>query len=314
MISKTRRGFTVVELLVVIAIMSILMAITFPIVASVQRKNKETLCMTNLSQIYTAMKAFQQDQHCYPDFIAGPVQWVSKKDNNGNDVLDSNNNPIVATSGGNPVVVPMEKSTGTLKYAATVDGSGHPSFFAAASNPDQIVALYPEYIKSVSSLNCPNLNFRRWDTSSYQKDPMFTVLSDLNVAADSDTSLTSLSVLRVGQPLPSPADQAELLPFYLYTYSTYDIQTLTQAEDDSKAGEVHFSNAWGNDPSDSNYTRQLHWRNPTDDCIITWCGSHRDSKSHGDDLVLFLDGRTQRVHSDLTSDWQNTWKKVTPRS
>lgn len=54
-------GFTLIELLVVIAIIAILAAILFPVFAQARMKARQTVAMSNLKQIGTAMLLYAQD-------------------------------------------------------------------------------------------------------------------------------------------------------------------------------------------------------------------------------------------------------------
>ncbi|MBL1149786.1 MAG: prepilin-type N-terminal cleavage/methylation domain-containing protein [Armatimonadetes bacterium] len=58
---QRRPGFTMMELLVAMAIIAILAAVLFPILARARRKAHETVCVTNLRQIGTAMQIYRQD-------------------------------------------------------------------------------------------------------------------------------------------------------------------------------------------------------------------------------------------------------------
>lgn len=70
---RRQNGFTVIELLTVIAIIGILAAFLFPVIASSKENAKKTQCISNMHQIWTGLKAFQQNEGRYPDFIAGPA-------------------------------------------------------------------------------------------------------------------------------------------------------------------------------------------------------------------------------------------------
>lgn len=63
MISKlnSKRGFTLIELLVVIAIIAILAAILFPVFAQAREKARAISCISNLRQLGTAAKMYEQD-------------------------------------------------------------------------------------------------------------------------------------------------------------------------------------------------------------------------------------------------------------
>jgi prepilin-type N-terminal cleavage/methylation domain-containing protein/prepilin-type processing-associated H-X9-DG protein len=63
-----KRAFTLIELLVVIAIIAILAAILFPVFAKAREKARQSLCVSNLKQLGTAMLMYLQD---YDDAMPG---------------------------------------------------------------------------------------------------------------------------------------------------------------------------------------------------------------------------------------------------
>lgn len=258
-IHRTQRGFTVIELLTVIAIIGVLAALIFPVVQSSRKRAKETQCIHNMMQIWTALKLFQQDEHRYPDFIAGPVDPQ------------------------NPV--PLEQSSGMINGRA--------------------MSLYPEYIKDVIALRCP-LSILNGDRREYGTDP-----------TQQNTLEDPLAGLR-----PSAGGAA----YVLYKYSSYDFQKPRFQEDggdDSKA-EIHYSTIWSDDMSDPDVAaRQLRWRSPPSDTVVTWCSFHRDTDGEGTpsesshELVLFLDGHvkprsTEAIYAPTIGDWRNVWNNAHP--
>lgn len=56
-----RTAFTILELLVVIAIILLLVALLFPVLSSARKRARETTCMNNLRQIYTAWSIYTSD-------------------------------------------------------------------------------------------------------------------------------------------------------------------------------------------------------------------------------------------------------------
>jgi prepilin-type N-terminal cleavage/methylation domain-containing protein/prepilin-type processing-associated H-X9-DG protein len=56
-----RKGFTLIELLVVIAIISILAGIMFPVFAKSRDTARETVCLSNIRQIGTALRLYADD-------------------------------------------------------------------------------------------------------------------------------------------------------------------------------------------------------------------------------------------------------------
>lgn len=64
---RSGRGFTLIELLVVIAIIATLAAILFPVFAQAHTKARQTVAISNLKQIATAMLLYAQDyDDCLP--------------------------------------------------------------------------------------------------------------------------------------------------------------------------------------------------------------------------------------------------------
>lgn len=61
-----QRGFTLIELMVVIAIIVLLMAILFPVFSTVRRKARETQCISQLSQLASALKSYRRDHGRFP--------------------------------------------------------------------------------------------------------------------------------------------------------------------------------------------------------------------------------------------------------
>ncbi len=59
--SNIGRGFTLIELLVVIAVIALLAAVLFPVFARARENGRRTSCLSNLRQIGTAMKMYEQD-------------------------------------------------------------------------------------------------------------------------------------------------------------------------------------------------------------------------------------------------------------
>lgn len=276
--TRQQNGFTIIEMLTVIAIIGVLAALIFPVVASAKRKAKEAQCISNMHGIFLAVKQFQLDEHRYPDFIAGPVQW---RDSQGN-----------LNCVGSGEIVPLKDTNGVFN--------------------GQIVSLYPEYIDEPRGLTCPvsgvNAESAEYTATGNSPqdivaDPMFSILG---------SGSKPINGLRA----VGPASNGNM-PFYLYKYSSYDVQL--PKDNTPNTFEAHYAptrvDMDGVDPSsDPKYAKQLRWKMPPADTVVTWCSYHRDAQPGGaidegsKDIVLFLDGSTKKVPSRVMDDWVNAWQ------
>ena len=63
---STKMGVTMAEILTVLVIIAILSGLLMSIISSAKSKAKETVCISNLRQIYTAVSLYQSDLGEYP--------------------------------------------------------------------------------------------------------------------------------------------------------------------------------------------------------------------------------------------------------
>ena len=300
------------ELLVVIGIIGVLAGLIFPVAASAKKRAKQAQCMNNMYQIFTALKQFQLDEHRYPEFLAGPVQW-----------RESDGKYKYASTG---TIVPLTENTGMV--AGTNGGNG------------RAVSLYPEYIEALSTLKCPftslNGDYARmkdpqtggdrprdysvgvlggWpddmtEGSSVVADPMYDILN-----ARCPTERMPFR----GRGLKALGSTYGDGAFLLYKYSSYDYQKPYSTTID----EVHYSPAWmdydsGTNPMPLNADRQLRWRTPPSTTVITWCSHHRNVDGAGNpafgskDVVLFLDGHVKTISSRDMEPWLDVGWCVAP--
>ncbi len=142
------------------------------------------------------------------------------------------------------------------------------------SNDATLTGLYPEYVKSCKLYHCPMSN--KTDTAQIAHDPIL----------DRD----------------------------IYTYNSYDYYTPPGNADP----ELHYvRNGWATSPDSlglpgpglpaHDYERQLKFRNPPDDTVITWCSWHAVASGgsvSGRTPVLFLDGHADALPANLVAAQQ----------
>ena len=292
--SFTRRdGYTLMEMLVVIAIIGVLAGLIFPVAATAKARARQAQCMNNMYQIFTALKQFQLDEKRYPEFIAGPVQW---KDSQGKYSYQYNSAPGV----------PLNENTGMV--GGTNGGNG------------RAVALYPEYISGIGPLKCPDTSING-ETNQAERQYRLVTTAEVDgvtvVYIVQDPMYPRLSAFPAGR-VPWRGKGLEAIgpnfgkgAFWLYKYSSYDYQKPPGPGVD----EVHYSPAWADfDPNvplrdQADVQRQLRWRTPPEDTVVTWCSHHRRVDGAGNpvsgskDIVLFLDGHTKVMASQDLEPW-----------
>lgn len=302
------------ELLVVIAIIGVLAGLIFPVAVSAKKRAKQAKCMNNMYQIFTAMKQFQLDEHRYPEFIAGPVQY---KDSNGKFLYSKT-----------PTIVPLTENTGMV--GGTNGGNG------------RAVSLYPEYIEVLSTLKCPftslNGDYAKMksprtggdDPRDYSVGVKDGYPDDMSVGSSvvADPMYDMLNARCPADRMPFRGRGLEALgqgqgsgPFLLHKYSSYDYQKPYNTDVD----EVHYSPAWRDYdstqpllPNQPNADRQLRWRTPPSTTVITWCSHHRNVDAAGNpafgskDVVLFLDGHVKTISSRDMEPWHTVGWCVLP--
>src|SRR5437762_3536431 len=143
------------------------------------------------------------------------------------------------------------------------------------ASPVTPLGLYPQYLKSTAVFHCP--------LSPYQ--------------------LSSTQTVQGFSPNPNgfrPPYQQRYYP----VWDSYDGQF-----EPPKVGigkyQVKYTRHWSNlNPGYGDIPKQLLYKNPPDDTVVTWCTYHRDYVGGTDqpqtgslDIVLFLDGHVKTIPS-----------------
>jgi prepilin-type N-terminal cleavage/methylation domain-containing protein len=141
--------------------------------------------------------------------------------------------------------------------------------------------LFPQYIKDRAGFRCP-LNSER--TDSTRLVPGFNGVT--------------------GQAMTLPGTQTQLSYF---AWDSYDGTLIPHTSPNSRY-VVHYLRKWTPGPiSAADTPRQLIYRTPADNTVVTWCTYHRSYQGNNPeqgslDLVLFLDGRVKNVPATQTAD------------
>lgn len=286
-----KRGFTLVELLTVIAIIAILTAIILPVFSAVKENARRTACISNMQQMYQAIRQYELDNRKYPDFLLGPALQA-----NGNQCATN-------TYGGTITGIPMTSGTACTMQQAAGQGLLGGQYLDPADNSKLWMyagGLYPEYIKSLETFHCPN-NTEDLGGMDIQNNP------------------ATASAIRpiVGTTATDPSsDNTSPSAFQTVSYYKYDSY---DANPDISGGtlnrnkwQTRYSRLWtrvrsgiGTDKLPQNppvspdtvdtynsYRNQLNWRAPSGDTYVTMCTYHAPK---GKVTVLWLSGSAKVV-------------------
>lgn len=252
------KGFSLIELLTVIAIIAILAAVIFPVMGAVKERARRNQCMTNLHQIAVGVQMFKTDNRRYPLVLGSEVYGPAGSD-----------------------------GTRTRYTQQQVS----PDMFENVKD----AYLFAEYVPTINGFHCPSAQ-----------------------------TTNSKDVAVYDQTAPSTSDKPGLA---VYAYDSYDCAVIGPGVDkggykefrESDSGnrvERHYWTSWAATEADvdqfepypigsvsaaerpaarlADYARQLRFRNPPQDTVVTWCSYHEGVSKDGKSLVVFLDG-----HADM---------------
>ena len=270
-------GFTLIELLTVIAIIAILAALIFPVFGRAREQTRQTNCMTNLRELYTALKLYHEDNSKYPATLLGFVQ---------SDVPAADNKPSFYTGPGSGNPIPIEQ----LTYRPLKTGQNYIK--------DKINYICPDSPNNNPSLITPVVYPDRLNPKTDGESPLSgqqVVFTELVRDNCCDAKVEAV----MGQPI------------YYYRFDSYDIGPKLGADGRGvKNGgndvyELHYSLDWsgnnGTDPNLPNYSKndypnQLKYPDPPQDStVVTWCTYHSAVAGTDNIPVLMLSGRVAPV-------------------
>lgn len=249
-------AFTMIELLTVIAIIAILAAIIFPVAGTVRENARRSSTMSNLREIQMAVKQYQLDNRSYPDYLFGPAV------NNAGDE---------AATG----VLSMKQVSEALNSTLPPNDPGFP----VVSKIKRLysTSLYPEYINSLERFTSANNTVSR---------------------TPNDTTVRVVT-MRQYNPTGTP-NRVQQVQRAFYAYDSFDTSPAITANDkiDTNKFFPRYSRLWTDIPptnisaGDTDYKRQLLWRNPPEDTYLAMTTWH---VPQGKAIVVFLNGTAKVV-------------------
>lgn len=142
--------------------------------------------------------------------------------------------------------------------------------------------LYPDFVKDTTSFVCPNAAVK-------YKAPPYTTVTATN---------------------PTPG--ATPYTFKLAEFSSYDFQYRPNSPT-AAMHEVHYTRDWqGKGAALGADQRQLVFKNPGGDTVVTWCLYHTNMNAAGAPanntmaLVAFLNGNVKAIPASKFSGWPGT--------
>jgi prepilin-type N-terminal cleavage/methylation domain-containing protein len=166
--------------------------------------------------------------------------------------------------------------------------------------------VYPDAIYGISY---DGVNFETRLFPDYVKDERVFTCPYSPAKQGRDTALV--------QPINPMTGAAA--PVAFRQFDSYDFQYRPRQLSGSVA-EMHYNRHWtGGVPSISDDPRQLVYKNPPDDTVVTWCLYHSDMGSNGMParggmaLVGYLSGRVQTMPAEkMAGSGPGNWSGVNP--
>ena len=265
-------GFTLIELLVVIAIIAILTAILLPVFASVRENSRQSVVISNMKDISQKMEQYKLDNHKYPDVLFG-------------------------------YAFPGSTMQNGLSMAQNAAGGSQAAIY--------FPGLYPAYIKDPTEFTDPNNPAD--SNSSTQATPQLTVniVAPCNPSTDgvangsNSSACTGAAAGKVVQTTRSfyIGDAYDSNPPIVAgnkinnTPANYvpRYQLAREGTVCPSSGTVGYCDT-GVAANDSSYTRQLRWKNPPADALVTLTSYHVANADKV--LVLFQSGAVKKIKAE----------------
>lgn len=175
--------------------------------------------------------------------------------------------------------------------------SSNPVNFDAYAGKPSDGCIMGEYVKTAAGFRCPNSKNSDYSATIQANDPQ-------------------------GNNIPEPFYLVDDYDIYAPGGSNPVVRyTTSWAEKNANGGTITFppndnGGTCAPDPQHTSdpdadfddYKRQLKWRNPPEDTVVTWCSYHNSGNK---DVVLFLDGTVRLVDANVMKD--SKWRVRPPQ-
>ena len=260
---RSLAGFTLIELLVVIAIIAILTAILLPVFASVRENSRQSVSISNMKDIQQKMEQYKLDYHKYPDVLFGYAYPNST----------------------------MQTGLGMAQADDKIAGT----HFAEVYFP----GLYPAYIKDPNVFTDPNNNIDVNAAPANQITPALDayVVAPCNPINDAKLSQTASTCATAtsGDAVPTKR--------LFYTRDAYDVSPVVTGGNSLNTSTLPFvfltryqTARLPTGTADADYNKQLRWRNPPAETVVTATTYHVPNADKV--LVLFASGAVKKMKAE----------------
>jgi prepilin-type N-terminal cleavage/methylation domain-containing protein len=150
------------------------------------------------------------------------------------------------------------------------------------NNDNQYGGMYPEWVRDRGTFHSPNL--------------------DLDADQFNAPILVEVDTRAVARRAGDHSEPAQLSGSRMFAWNTMDGSIVRNGSDETSAWRyvLHYSRVRTTDRNDPDYKRQLSFRNPPEDTVVTWNDTFVDytdpDNPRGDLFVLFLNGTVKKYN------------------
>jgi len=284
---RRRQGFTLIELLTVIAIIAILVAILFPVAATLREQARAGDCLSKLHQLYVAASVYRDDEGDFPPTLLGYAERVSYRPDGTKELVDP--------EGGDSDSVEAVVAAGAM-YRVRGEVAA-----------DRIINgfLLGEQVRDINVFRCPdNVNVpknlvtiahypprpERWPAATW-------IGEELASAGCPTDAYGTIDCFTEGPHRGKPK--------YYYVWDSYDIGPRIGPDGrpidagGQRVYDIHYSRDWTGVRGASDMTNQLKYRNPPlDRTLLAYCSWHGATAGANTFTAVTAAGSAKKIKYD----------------